>query len=71
MRMPSLIRLWLLTAKDIEPTVTWGTSPQDTVGISGVVPNPDDFDESQGERDAKIVGIHGFDSRDKDEGRCG
>ena len=32
-----------IDAKDIEPTVTWGTSPQDVVGITGVVPGPDDF----------------------------
>jgi len=25
---------------DIEPTVTWGTSPQDVVPISGMVPDP-------------------------------
>ena len=37
----------VIDAKDIEPTVTWGTSPQDAVGISGIVPNPDDFDESR------------------------
>lgn len=32
----------LLTAEDIEPQVTWGTSPQDVVPISGTVPNPAD-----------------------------
>ncbi|KAI9888095.1 MAG: 3-isopropylmalate dehydratase [Watsoniomyces obsoletus] len=32
-----------IDAKDIVPTVTWGTSPQDVVPITGVVPNPDDF----------------------------
>jgi len=32
-------------AKDIAPTVTWGTSPQDVVPITGVVPSPDDFDD--------------------------
>ena len=37
----------VIDSKDIEPTVTWGTSPQDTVGISGIVPNPDDFEESR------------------------
>ncbi len=37
----------VIDAKDIEPTVTWGTSPQDTVGISGIVPNPDNFEESR------------------------
>ena len=38
----------VIPASDIEPTVTWGTSPQDVVGISGVVPNPADFDEARG-----------------------
>ena len=32
-----------IDAKDIEPTVSWGTSPQDVVPITGVVPGPDDF----------------------------
>ncbi|CAD6903071.1 unnamed protein product [Tilletia controversa] len=27
-------------AKDIPPTITWGTSPQDTVPITGAVPDP-------------------------------
>jgi len=29
-----------IAASDIEPTVTWGTSPQDVVGITGAVPDP-------------------------------
>ncbi|TGZ82603.1 hypothetical protein EX30DRAFT_370665 [Ascodesmis nigricans] len=29
-----------IDARDIAPTVTWGTSPQDTVPITGVVPDP-------------------------------
>lgn len=29
-----------IDAKDIPPTVTWGTSPQDTVPITGQVPDP-------------------------------
>ncbi len=29
-----------IAAIDIEPTVTWGTSPQDVVGITGTVPDP-------------------------------
>jgi homoaconitase/3-isopropylmalate dehydratase large subunit len=29
-----------LKAEDIEPQVTWGTSPQDVIGISGAVPDP-------------------------------
>jgi homoaconitase/3-isopropylmalate dehydratase large subunit len=29
-----------ITAADVIPTVTWGTSPQDVVAIDGVVPDP-------------------------------
>lgn len=29
-----------IDAKDVPPTITWGTSPQDTVAINGVVPDP-------------------------------
>ena len=32
-----------IDAKEITPTVSWGTSPQDVVPITGVVPNPEDF----------------------------
>jgi len=32
----------VLNAADLEPQVTWGTSPEDVVPISGVVPNPDE-----------------------------
>ncbi len=32
-----------INAKDIAPTVSWGTSPQDVVPITGVVPGPEDF----------------------------
>ncbi|KAI1422243.1 aconitate hydratase [Xylaria sp. FL1777] len=32
-----------IDAKDIVPTVTWGTSPEDVVPITGVVPNPETF----------------------------
>ncbi|KAL2872335.1 3-isopropylmalate dehydratase LEU1 [Aspergillus lucknowensis] len=35
----------LIDAKDIIPTVSWGTSPQDVVPITGVVPGPDDFED--------------------------
>ncbi len=31
-----------LPVADITPQLTWGTSPQDVVAITGVVPNPDD-----------------------------
>ena len=33
----------IIDAKEITPTVSWGTSPQDVVPITGVVPNPDDL----------------------------
>lgn len=29
-----------IDAKDIAPTITWGTSPEDVVAITGVVPDP-------------------------------
>ncbi|KAI9063382.1 hypothetical protein FKP32DRAFT_1592442 [Trametes sanguinea] len=32
-----------IRAEDIEPTVTWGTSPQDVVPITGKVPDPATF----------------------------
>lgn len=34
-----------INAKDIVPTISWGTSPQDVVPITGVVPGPDDFED--------------------------
>ncbi|KAJ5592251.1 hypothetical protein N7537_009155 [Penicillium hordei] len=34
-----------LDGKDIIPTISWGTSPQDVVPITGVVPGPDDFED--------------------------
>ncbi|KAF2163847.1 hypothetical protein M409DRAFT_68129 [Zasmidium cellare ATCC 36951] len=33
----------IIDAKDIAPTVSWGTSPQDVVPITAKVPGPDDF----------------------------
>ena len=34
-----------INAKDIAPTVSWGTSPQDVIPITGVVPGPNDFSD--------------------------
>ena len=34
-----------LQASDIPPTITWGTSPQDTVPITGAVPDPESFND--------------------------
>lgn len=36
-----------IRAEDIPPTLTWGTSPQDAVGIEGSTPNPSNFDDPQ------------------------
>ena len=41
----------VIDAKEIEPQVTWGTSPEDVVSISGKVPDPDNF-KSPERRDA-------------------
>ena len=32
-----------IRAEDIAPTITWGTSPEDTAPIGGAVPAPEDF----------------------------
>jgi 3-isopropylmalate dehydratase len=34
-----------ILAEDVAPTVTWGTSPDEIVSITGVIPAPDDFDD--------------------------
>jgi 3-isopropylmalate dehydratase len=48
-------------AEDIAPTITWGTSPQDVVQITGVVPNPEEATDpirKQGmERALKYMGL--------------
>ena len=50
-----------LTAEDIVPMVTWGTSPQDVVSIDGKVPNPkneSDADKKNSiERSLKYMGL--------------
>ena len=42
-----------IDAKDITPTVSWGTSPEDVVPITGVVPGPDDFEDKDKKANAK------------------
>lgn len=50
-----------IDAKDIAPTVSWGTSPQDVIPITGVVPGPDDFEDATKklacERALKYMGL--------------
>lgn len=42
-----------INAKDIAPTVSWGTSPQDVVPITGVVPDPNGFADEAKRSNAK------------------
>lgn len=42
-----------LNASDLPPIVTWGTSPDNVVSITGNVPNPEDVEEP-GQKDAMI-----------------
>jgi len=50
-----------LTAEDIVPMVTWGTSPQDVVTIDGKIPNPEnekDLDKKNSiDRSLKYMGL--------------
>ena len=45
-----------LTADDIAPQVTWGTSPEQVAPVSGSVPSPDDFND-EGKRQACISAL--------------
>src|SRR6056297_2622135 len=37
-------RTLVMDAAEIEPVVTWGTSPEDVLPITGTVPRPEDFE---------------------------
>ena len=43
----------VINAAEVEPTVTWGTSPEDTVAIGGVVPDPASFADPSKQRAAR------------------
>ena len=43
----------VINAADIQPTVTWGTSPEDVVAIGGVVPAPESFADPSKQRAAE------------------
>ncbi|GAB3127816.1 3-isopropylmalate dehydratase large subunit [Novispirillum itersonii] len=50
-----------IDAPSIEPTVTWGTSPEDTIAISGVVPSPADArDEAKAKATARSLEYMGL-----------
>ena len=44
-----------LNAAHIEPQVTWGTSPEDVVGINGTVPAPEDFDDEAKQESIRVA----------------
>ena len=51
----------VIDAADIAPTVTWGTSPEDTVAITGTVPDPASFaDPSKQEAARKSLDYMGL-----------
>ena len=50
-----------INAADVAPTVTWGTSPEDVVPITGSVPSPESFaDESKRDAAAKSLDYMGL-----------
>ncbi len=50
-----------LDATDIAPTVTWGTTPEDVVAITGYVPSPLDFaDENKRESVERMLAYMGL-----------
>jgi 3-isopropylmalate dehydratase len=50
-----------IDAKDIVPTVTWGTSPEDVIPITGCVPDPETFEseakKAAGRRMLEYMGL--------------
>ncbi|MCJ8158384.1 3-isopropylmalate dehydratase large subunit [Sphingomonas sp. LaA6.9] len=46
-------RVVLLDAADIVPNVTWGTSPEDVVPVTGAVPDPESFADASKREAAK------------------
>jgi 3-isopropylmalate/(R)-2-methylmalate dehydratase large subunit len=42
-----------INAAEVEPTVTWGTSPEDTVAIGGTVPAPESFTDPSKQKAAR------------------
>ena len=49
-----------LNAAEIAPQVTWGTSPQDVLPITGNVPSPEDFPEGQRDTVARSLDYMGL-----------
>lgn len=38
-----------IDASEVEPQISWGTNPAQTIGVGGVVPGPDDLDSESAE----------------------
>ncbi len=49
-----------LKGEDIEPVVTWGTSPEDVLPITGVVPSPSDFEGGKVEAAKRALSYMGL-----------
>jgi 3-isopropylmalate/(R)-2-methylmalate dehydratase large subunit len=49
-----------LKGEEIEPVVTWGTSPEDVLPISGTVPAPEDFEGGKAEAVARSLEYMGL-----------
>ncbi|CAD6449429.1 e74764cf-3a0b-4961-a8ee-cf7cafac2f84 [Sclerotinia trifoliorum] len=50
-----------IDAKDVAPTVTWGTSPEDVVPITGSVPDPESYtDKGKRENAIKMLNYMGL-----------
>lgn len=52
-----------INAEDVEPTVTWGTSPEQGIPVSGIIPKPEDFTDpvkaAACERALNYMGLEG------------
>ena len=60
-----------LDAQKLPPLVTWGTSPEDVVSITGVVPNPDDIaDEHKRHSKKKALEYIGLTAGHEDHRHC-
>ena len=53
----------ILDAADIAPVVTWGTSPEDVLPITGVVPRPEDFKGGKVDAARRVARVHGARAR--------
>ena len=49
-----------IKGEDIAPVVTWGTSPEDVLPITGIVPAPDDFEGGKVEAAARSLDYMGL-----------